>query len=166
MIRLWIDRIETRLHLQQAGDIGLVLLARGLLGLACSAISGFVVWLAIWSYVHGPALTGTTFMATLALVVGTPSGLVTAILWHNAESPRRIRWLFALISLAVAVVAPYVVMTVRGVETYYGLFWGVLRLPVIDVADALYIMLITSTVAANAVSGVLAAYRMARYREI
>ena len=143
-----------------------MLLARGLLGLACSAISGFVVWLAIWSYVHGPALTGTTFVATLALVVGTPSGIVTAILWLNTESPRRIRWLFALIALVVAVVAPYVFMTVRGVETYYGLFWGVLRLPVIDVADALYTMLITSAVAANAVSGALAAYRMARYREI
>ena len=166
MRRPWIDRIETRLHLQQAGDIGLVLLARGLLGLACSAISGFVVWLAIWSYVHGPALTGTTFVATLALVVGTPSGIVTAILWHNIESPRRIRWLFALIALVVAVAAPYVFMMVRGVETYYGLFFGVLRLPVIDVADALYTMLITSTVAANAVSGALAAYRMARYREI
>ena len=152
--------------LREAGDIGLVLLARGLLGLACSAISGFLVWLAIWSYVHGPALTGTTFVATLALVVGIPSGLVTAILWHNLESPRRIRWLFALIALASAVAFPYVVMLVRGVETYYGLFFGVLRLPVIDVADALYVMLITSSVAANVVAAVLATYRMAKYREI
>lgn len=152
--------------MREAGDIGLVLLARGLLGLACSAISGFLVWLAIWSYVHGPALTGTTFVATLALVVGIPSGLVTAILWHNLESPRRVRWMFALVALSVAVAAPYVVMLVKGIETYYGLFFGVLRLPVIDVADALYTALIASSIAANVVAAVLATYRMSRYREI
>ena len=157
---------ETGALLQQAGDIVLVLLARGLLGLACSAISGFVVWLAIWSYVHGPALTGTTFVALLALVVGIPSGLITAILWNNAESPRLVRWVFALVALIVAVAAPYVVMLIKGVETYYGLFGGVLRLPVIDVSDALYTMLITSSVAANAVAAVLATYRMAKHREI
>ena len=166
MTRLRTTRNYLDTILREAGDIGLVLLARGLLGLACSAISGFLVWLAIWSYVHGPALTGTTFVATLALVVGIPSGLVTAILWHNAESPRRIRWMFALIALGSAVAFPYVFMVVRGVETYYGLFFGVLRLPVIDVADALYVMLVTSSVAANAVAAVLATYRMAKYREI
>ena len=166
MTRLRTTRHYLDIVLREAGEISLVLLARGLLGLACSAISGFLVWLAIWSYVHGPALTGTTFVATLALVVGIPSGLVTAILWHNAESPRRIRWMFALIALGSAVAFPYVFMLVRGVETHYGLFFGVLRLPVIDVADALYVMLITSSVAANAVAAVLATYRMAKYREI
>lgn len=157
---------ETGALIQQAGDIVLILLARGLLGLACSAISGFVVWLGIWSYVHGPALTGTTFIALLALVVGIPSGLITAILWNNAESPRLVRWVFALVALGVAVVAPYVVMLIKGVETYYGLFGGVLRLPVIDVSDALYTMLVTSSVAANAVAAILATYRMAKHREI
>ena len=160
------ERIGSSLLLQQAGDIGLVLLARGLLGLACSAICGFVVWLAIWSYVHGPALTGTTFIATLALVVGVPSGLITAIMWHNAESPRRVRWLFALLILVVAVASPYVVVLVKGVNTYYGLFFGVLRLPVIDVADSLYTMLVASSVAANVFAAALATYRMAKYREI
>lgn len=150
----------------QAGDIVLVVLARGLLGLAFSAISGFVVWLAIWSYVHGPALSGSTFVAILALVVGTPSGLAAALLWRNAESPRRVRWSFALTALAVAVVAPYVVMQVKGVDTYYGLFGGVLRLPVIDVTDALYTMLVSSAVSTNVVSAALATYRMGRYREI
>lgn len=152
--------------LREGGDIGLVLLARGLLGLACSAISGFVVWLAIWSYVHGPALTGTTFVAILALVVGTPSGLITAIIWHNSESPRRIKWLFAFLILGVAVAAPYLFVLIKGVKTYYGLFFGVLRLPVIDVSEALYTMLIASSVAANIFAAVLATYRMARYREI
>ena len=152
--------------IQQAGDITLVALARGLLGLACSAVSGFLVWLAIWSYVHGPALTGSTFAATMSLVIGTPSGLATSLLWRNAESPRRIRWLFTLVTLAVAVIAPYVVMLIRGINTYYGLFGGSLRLPVIDVSDALFIMLVTSAVAANCVAGALAVYRMARYREI
>ncbi len=160
------ERIGSSLILQQAGDIVLVLLARGLLGLACSAVSGFIVWLAIWSYVHGPALTGTTFVATLALVVGTPAGLITAILWNNAESPRRIRWLFAFIALGVAVGAPYIFVLIKGVETYYGLFFGVLRLPVIDVADSLYTMLIVSSVAANAVAAIMATYRMAKFREI
>lgn len=152
--------------LREGGDIGLVLLARGLLGLACSAISGFIVWLAIWSYVHGPALTGSTFVAILALVVGTPSGLITALLWYNAESPRRIRWLFAFLILGVAVAAPYLFVLIKGVKTYYGLFFGVLRLPVIDVSDALYTMLIASSVAANIFAAVLATYRMAKYREI
>ena len=152
--------------LREGGDIGLVLLARGLLGLACSAISGFIVWLAIWSYVHGPALSGNTFIATLAFVVGVPSGLVTAILWHNLESPRHIRWLFASIALGMAIVGPYVVGLLQGVNTSYGLFFGVLRLPVIDVADSLYTMLIASSVAANAIAAILATYRMYRYREI
>ena len=105
-------------------------------------------------------------MALLALVIGTPSGLITALLWHNAESPRRIRWLFAFIILGVAVAAPYIFVLIKGVKTYYGLFFGVLRLPVIDVADALYTMLIVSSVAANIFAAVLATYRMARYREI
>jgi len=164
--RHWRERIGTGLLLDQAGDIGLVLLARGLLGLACSTICGFLAWLAIWSYVHGPALTGSTFIATLALVVGVPSGLITAFLWLNLESPRRIRWLFAFIALGVAIAAPYLVVLVKGVNTYYGLFFGVLRLPVIDVADSLYTMLIASSVAANVVAAILATYRMTKYREI
>ena len=166
MNRLREYQTRSGVQLREAGDICLVVLARGLLGLACSAVSGFIVWLAIWSYVHGPALTGTTFVATLALVIGTPSGLATAILWRNAESPRRTRWLFAIIAVLVAIVAPYLIMTVRGVQTYYGLFGGSLRLPVIDVSEALFIMLLWSAVAANVVSGALAAYRMVRYREI
>ena len=109
---------------------------------------------------------GRHFIATLALVVGVPSGLITASLWLNLESPRRIRWLFALIALGVAVAAPYVVVLVKGVNTYYGLFFGVLRLPVIDVADSLYTMLIASSVAANVVAAILATYRMTKYREI
>ncbi len=161
MTRSYLDAV-----LREGGDIGLVLLARGLLGLACSAVSGFVVWLAIWSYVHGPALTGSTFVAILALVVGTPSGLITAIIWHNSESPRRIKWLFPFVILGVAVAAPYIFVLIKGVKTYYGLFFGVLRLPVIDVSEALYTMLIASSVAANVVAAVLATYRMARYREI
>ena len=166
MVKLHRYRTYLNVVAREAGDIGLVVLARGLLGLACSAISGFIIWLAIWSYVHGPALTGTTFIATLALVVGIPSGLVTAILWNNLESPRRVRWLFAFVALGVAVAAPYIVVLIKGVETYYGLFFGVLRLPVIDVSDSLYTMLIASSVAANAVAAVLATYRMAKYREI
>lgn len=166
MTRLRTARKYLDAILREAGDIGLVLLARGLIGLACSAISGFIVWMAIWSYVHGPALTGTTFVALLALVVGIPSGLVTALLWHNAESPRRVRWLFAFLILGMAVAAPYLVVLIKGVKTYYGLFFGVLRLPVIDVSDALYTMLIASSVAANIFAAVLATYRMARYREI
>ena len=134
--------------------------------MACSTVVGFVVWLAIWSYVHGPALTGTTFIATLALVVGIPSGLVTAILWNNMESPPRVRWLLAAITLGVAVAAPYTVVLIKGINTYYGLFFGVLRLPVIDVADSLYTMLIASSVGANAVAAIMATYRMSRYREI
>ena len=166
MTRLQAARNLLDAMLREGGDIGLVLLARGLLGLACSAISGFVVWLAIWSYVHGPALTGTTFIATLALVVGVPSGLITAILWNNLESPRRIQWLFAFIAVGVAVAAPYIFVLIKGVETYYGLFFGVLRLPVIDVADSLYTMLIVSSVAANGIAAVLATYRMSKFREI
>ena len=161
-----IERISSSLLLQQAGDISLVLLARGLLGLACSTVTGFIVWLAIWSYVHGPALTGNTFIVTLALVIGIPTGLVTAILWHNAESPRRIQLLSAFIAVGMAVSAPYIFVLIKGVKTYYGLFFGVLRLPVIDVADSLYTMLIVSSVAANVVAAALATYRMAKYREI
>jgi hypothetical protein len=42
----------------------------------------------------------------------------------------------------------------------------VLRLPVIDVTDALYTMLVSSAVSTNVVSAALATYRMGRYREI
>ena len=143
-----------------------MVLARGLLGLVLSAIAGFVAWMGIWPYVLGPALSEPRFVITLALVIGTPSGLVTALLWRNSESPPRIRWLFALVSLAVAVATPCIVMLVKDVHTYYALFGGAIRLPVIDVADALFTMLVSSAVAANVVSGALATYRMARYREI
>ena len=164
--RLRTYRTRSAYLLRDVGDIGLVVLARGLLGLALSAIAGFVVWLGIWPYVHGPALSEPRFVAMLALVIGTPSGLATALLWRNSESPRRIRWLLALVALAVAVVTPCVVMLIKGVQTYYGLFGGSIRLPVIDVADALFTMLVSSAVAANIVAGALATYRMARYREI
>ena len=147
-------------------DIGLVLLARGLLGLAFAGICAFGSWTIIWPYVQGPALSGARFVGTLALVVGIPAGVAAAIIWRNAESPRRIQCVFALASIVVGVAAPYAVMQIKGVETYYGLFRGTVRLPVIDVSDALLTMAVASAVAVNVVSGLLAAYRMYRYREL
>ena len=151
---------------RRAGDIAIVLLARGSLGLAAAGIAGFGVWYTFWNSVSGGATTDQQFIGTLALVVGVPSGLATAALWRNGESPPRVRWTFAAVALLAAIVAPYIAGQIQGVHTYYGLFGGVLRLPVIDVADSLMTMLVASAAAANIVSAALMTYRMARYGEV
>ncbi len=151
---------------RRAGDIAIVLLARGSLGLVVAAICGFGVWYTFWNSVSGAATTNQQFIGTLALVVGVPSGLATAVMWRNGESPPRVRWAFAAAALLTAILAPFVAVQIEGVHTYYALFGGVLRLPVIDVADALMTMLVTSAVAANVVSAALMTYRMARYGEV
>ena len=148
------------------GDIALSAIARGVLGLVFAGVAGLFFWFFLWRYVQAPAATETRFIATLALLIGIPEGLATAIVWRNAESPRRVRWAFAAAALLAAVAAPYVAMQIRGVQTYHALFGGSVRLPVIDVADALGAMIVSSALAANAVAGALAVYRMARYREI
>lgn len=151
---------------RRAGDMAIILLARGLLGLACAGIGGFGVWYTFWNSVSGAASTDQQFIGTLALVVGIPSGLATALLWRNGESPRRVRRTFAAIALLTAIVAPFVAGHIQGVHTYYGLFGGVLRLPVIAVSESLMTMLVASAVAANVVSAALMTYRMARYGEM
>ena len=151
---------------RRGGDMALILLARGLLGIIAAGIAGFGVWYTFWNSVSGGATTDQQFIGTLALVVGLPSGAAAAALWRNGESPRRVRWTFAAAALLTAVAAPYVAGQIQGVHTYYGLFGGVLRLPVIDVADSLMTMLVASAVAANLVSAALMTYRMARYDEI
>lgn len=151
---------------RRAGDIAMVLLARGSIGLVAAAVCGFGVWYTFWNTVSGGASTDQQFIGILALVVGIPSGLATAIIWRNGESPPRVRWTFAAIALLTAILAPFVAVQITGVYTYYALFGGVLRLPVIDVADALMTMLVASTVAANVVSAALMTYRMARYGEV
>lgn len=151
---------------RRAGDIAIVLVARALLGLACSVACAFGVWYTFWNSVSGAASTDQQFIGTLAFVVGVPAGLVAAVIWRNGESPRRVRWTFAAIAVLAAVAAPFVAGHIQGVHTYYGLFGGVLRLPVIDVSESLMTMLVVSAVAVNLVSAALMAYRMARHGEM
>ena len=148
------------------GDIALVVLARGLLSLALAPISGFGGWIAFWPSVQGLDDPVPLFVLRMTLVIGVPAGVATVVLWWNTESPTRVRVINAAVIMLVATALPAAVMAVKGVETYYALFAGTYRIPVIDVSDALITMVASAGVGTNVVAAALSIYRMARYREI
>ena len=159
------EDIAFRDIIRDVDTIGLSVLARLALGGPLSLFAGFVGW--IFGFWFQGARSGTdNFFITQSLLTGLCAGAVAIFFWWNTETEMKILWIYALITLAVAVVSPIVVTQFAEIETYNTLIGPSRRVAVIVKGDLISIMIFSSAIAANVSAASLGAYRMIRYREI
>ena len=147
-------------------DAALWIVARALLGVFSSVGLAMVTWVISQLFLRELSVASGGYFLTQALVIGAPAGVGAVAAWWSPDAPTMQRWLqAALIPLATALGA-WLVLEVRGVETYYALFGGSQRIQVVVQGDMLGTLVAASVIIGNAIGGALHIYRVARYREM
>ena len=140
-------------------------LARSTLGLLSAIVLSFLAWRVIGVSFDRPDLSLGWFFLMQALIVGGAAAVPTALAWWNTQSSRRIQLLSVVIILGTAVVGAWLVNEIRGVDTQYALFRGVLRVPVFSRNYMFVSMMLGAAFGGNAVAAALYLYRALRHRE-
>ena len=140
-------------------------LARSTLGLLSAIVLSFLAWRVIGVSFDRPELSLGWFFLMQALLVGGAAAVPTALAWWNTQSSRRIQLLSVVLILGTAVVGAWLVNEIRGVDTQYALFRGVLRVPVFSRNYMFVSMMLGAVFGGNAVAAALYFYRALRYRE-
>lgn len=140
-------------------------LARAVLGIFLSVASSASIWVLSRLFLQNLTLDTTAFFVTQSLIIGIPAGIGATVAWWNPDSPRVLRLLAAASIPSATFVCAWLTVEIRGVYTYNALFGGSRRIPVIDTGDLLTTLIISSTIAANAIAAILYLYRLIRYRE-
>ena len=140
-------------------------LARSTLGLLSAIVLSFLAWRVIGVSFDRPELSLGWFFLMQALLVGGAAAVPTALAWWNTQSSRRIQLLSVVLILGTAVVGAWLVNEIRGVDTQYALFRGVLRVPVFSRNYMFVSMMLGAVFGGNAVAAALYLYRALRHRE-
>ena len=141
-------------------------LARGLLGLFLATILGFGSWSLIRDSIQTPNSDSASFFLVHAAMMGGPAALGAAVAWWNTQSSGRAHWLTVFLTMGITVASTWLVIEIWEVDTYYALFRGVLRVPVISTRDMLTKMMTAAVLSGNAVAAALYLYRALRHREV
>ena len=147
-------------------DLMLIILARGALGLSFAGVLGVGSWALIRVSVQTPNSDSPSFFLVHAAMLGVPAAAGAALAWWNTQSSGRVNWLAVVLTLGTALVSTWLVLEIRGVETYNALFFGFLRVPVISTKDMLSKMVFTAVLSANAAAAAFYLYRALRHREV
>ena len=147
-------------------DACLWIVARALLGVFSSVGLAMVVWVVSQLFLRDLSVASGGYFLTQALVIGMPAGVGAVAAWWSPDAPAMQRWLQAtLLPLATALGA-WLVLEVRGVETYYALFGGSQRIEVVVQGDMLGTLVVAAVVIGNVIGGALHIWRVVRYREL
>ena len=147
-------------------DACLWIVARALLGVFSSVGLAMVVWVVSQLFLRDLSVASGGYFLTQALVIGAPAGVGAVAAWWSPDAPAWMRWAqVALMPLATALGA-WLVLEVRGVETYYALFGGSQRIEVVVQGDMLGTLVVAAVVIGNAIGGALHIWRVVRYREL
>ncbi len=141
------------------------LLARGALGLLSAIVLSFLIWRVTGVSFDRPDLNLGWFFLMQASIIGGAAAIPTALAWWNTQSSRRIQLVFVVLILATAVASAWLVNEIRGLETQYALFRGVLRVPVFSRNHMFVSMMFGAVLGGNAVAAALYLYRALRHRE-
>ncbi|MCI0440719.1 MAG: hypothetical protein L0177_16560 [Chloroflexi bacterium] len=140
-------------------------LARGALGLISAIVLSFFIWWLTWVSFNTSDLSLALFFLVQASIVGGAAAVPTVFAWWNTQSSRRIHLALVVLTFGTAVASAWLVNEIRGVETRYALFRGVLSVPVFSLSHMLVSMILGAALGANAVAAALYLYRALRHRE-
>lgn len=141
------------------------ILARSALGLLSALVLSFLVWRMIGVSFDRPELSIGWFFLLQASIVGGAAAVPTAFAWWNTQSSRRIQLMSVALILVTAIASAWLVNEIRGVDTEYALFRGVLRVPVFSRNFMFVSMMFGGVFGGNAVAAALYLYRALRHRE-
>jgi len=140
-------------------------LARSALGILSAIVLSFLVWRLIGVSFDRPELSICWFFLLQASIVGTAAAVPSAFAWWNTQSSRRIQLMSVALILVTAVASAWLVNEIRGVDTQYALFRGVLRVPVFSRNYMFASMMFGAVFGGNAAAAALYLYRALRHRE-
>jgi hypothetical protein len=141
-------------------------LARGALGLFSAIVFSFFIWWLSWVSFNTSNLTLGLFFVVQASIVGSAVTIPTAFAWWNTQSPRGIHLAFVVVTFGAAVASAWLVNEIRGIDTRYALFEGVLSVPVFSISHMLVSMILGAALGGNAAAAALYLYRALRQREV
>ena len=147
-------------------ELLIIMLARGALGLFLSAILGFGSWSLIRIFIPTPNSDSASFFLVHAAMIGGPAAVGAALAWWNTQSSGRVHWLTVFLTMGITVVSTWLIIEIWEVDTYYALFGGVHRLPVISTRDMLTRLMTGAVLSGNAAAAAFYLYRALRHREV
>lgn len=147
-------------------DAALWIVARALLGVFSSVGLAMVTWVISQLFLRDLSVASGGYFLTQALVIGAPAGIGAVAAWWNPNAPASLRLLQAALIPLAAAFGAWLVIEVRGVETYYALFGGSQRIPVVVQGDMLGTLVASSVIIGNAIGAALHIYRVVRYRDM
>lgn len=142
------------------------LLARATLGVFLATAASFGVWWFSWVSSNTSDLDMGLFFLVQASIIGGSAAAVTSLAWWSTQSSPRVRWLSGIATVIVAVFGAWLCNEIRGIDTHYGLFAGVFRVPVFSLSHMLSSMMLGAVVAGNATAAVFYTFRAVRHREV
>ena len=142
------------------------LVARGALGLLSAMVLSFLIWRLTGVSFDRPDLSLGWFFLMQAWIVGGAAAVPTVLAWWNTQSSRRIQLVSVVLILGTAVASAWLVNEIRGVDTHYALFRGVLRVEVFSRNYMFVGMMFGAVLIGNAMAATLFVYRAMRYREV
>lgn len=141
------------------------ILIRTLLGVFISTALSIVVWVLSQLFLRDLALATTSFFITQSLVIGIPAGVGAVAAWWNPDTAGRLRFIYAAIIPIATALCAWLVVEIRGVQTYYALFGGSYRISVIVQGDLLGTLIVSSVLGGNIIAASFYIYRLIRHRE-
>ena len=147
-------------------DACLWIVARALLGVFSSVGLAMVVWVVSQLFLRDLSVASGGYFLTQALVIGAPAGVGAVAAWWSPDAPAMQRWAQVALMPVATGLGAWLVLEVRGVETYYALFGGSQRIEVVVQGDMLGTLVVAAVVIGNAIGGALHIWRVVRYREL
>ena len=151
-------------------DVEILIIAavRGTIGVLSATVFSLACWWGVRAFVRLSAsdLGLEVYFLTQAAIFGGSATVVIVLSWWNTQSPDRLRWLFAVLTLAVTVFSAWLYNEIRGIETHYALVGGVLRVEVFSIRHMVSGMLMGAVFGGNIFAAVLYLYRFTRHNEV
>ena len=149
-------------------EILIIVAARGAIGLLSATVISLIFWWGtrVFLKLNASDLGQDVYFLTQAVVFGASATVVIVVSWWNTQSPPRLQWLFAVLTLGFTILSAWLFNEIRGIETHYALVGGVLRVEVFSVRHMASSLMMGAVLGGNIFAGVLYLYRVTRYNEV
>ncbi|MDP6513011.1 MAG: hypothetical protein QF878_07485 [SAR202 cluster bacterium] len=149
-------------------EILIIVVVRGTTGLLSSTVISLMFWWGTRAFLklNASDLGQDVYFLTQAVIFGASATLVIALSWWNTQSPPRLQWLFAVLTLGITILSAWLFNEIRGIETHYALVGGVLRVEVFSIRHMVSSMMMGAVIGGNIFAASLYLYRVTRYNEV
>lgn len=118
-----------------------------------------------WLYFQNTTIGTDFFLISQALIISLATGIGIVFAWWNPENPRKVQFLNILLILLISFLGAWLIVKMRGFETYYGLFGPSQRIEVISIKSIILPMFYASIIGGSVTALLIFSYRVIRHRE-